>query len=84
MTLGSEIETIVAHLREDEKRLTLREGEKHLTRFVVTFTEGIEEHRGGTLQDARELATEHGLAMVPTVGGWFHWVRDHDAWWDSP
>jgi len=73
MSAGSEIERIVAHPLE---------GERRLTRFIVTYADGIEDHRGGTLQDARELAQEHGLVTVPAVGGWFQWVRDHEAWWN--
>jgi len=49
---------------------------------MITYSDGVEEHRGGTLQDASELAAEHGLVMVPASGGWFQWVRDHEAWWD--
>jgi len=44
---------------------------------MITYSDGVEEHRGGTLQDASELAAEHGLVMVPASGGWFQWVRDH-------
>jgi len=51
---------------------------------MVTYADGIEEHRGGTLQDASELAAKNGLVMVPAVGGWFQWVRDHETWWDPP
>jgi len=46
---------------------------------MITYTDGVQEHRGGTLQDASELAQEHGLVMVPAFGGWFHWVRDSEA-----
>jgi len=73
MTWGSEIERILVHLRE---------GESRLSQFMITYSDGVEEHRGGTLQDASELAAEHGLVMVPASGGWFQWVRDHEAWWD--
>jgi len=73
MTWGSEIERILVHLRE---------GETRLSQFMITYSDGVEEHRGGTLQDASELAAEHGLVMVPASGGWFQWVRDHEAWWD--
>lgn len=75
MTLGSEIERIVAHLAV---------GETQLSRFMITYDDGVEEHRGGTLHDASQLAQEHHLVMVPTTGGWFQWVLDHDAWWDPP
>jgi len=50
MTLGSEIERIVVRLLE---------GERRLAQFMVTYTDGIEEHRGGTLQDASELLRPH-------------------------
>jgi len=73
MWLGSEIERIVARLAE---------GERRSSQFMITYTDGVEEHRSGTLQDAVALAAEQGLVMVPTVGGWFHWARDHEAWWD--
>jgi len=73
MTWGSEIERILVHLRE---------GETRLSQFMITYSDGVEEHRGGTLQDASELAAEHSLVMVPASGGWFQWVRDHEAWWD--
>ena len=74
MWVRSEIERIVARLVDAPQR--------RLSHFVVTYTDGVQEHRGGTLHDAVELAAEHGLVQVPTVGGWFHWVRDHEAWWD--
>ena len=74
MTWGPEIERIVAHFRE---------GQRRLTQFIITYTEGVEEHRGGTLPEARVLAAEHGLVMVPAVGGWFQRVRDAETWWDS-
>ena len=70
MWVGSEIERIVARVAESERRLS---------QFIITYTNGVEEHRDGTLLDAAELAAEQGLVMVPTVGGWFHWVRDHEA-----
>ena len=71
---GSEIERIVARLAM---------GEQRLSQFMISYTTGVEEHRGGTLQDARELAATHGLMMIPTFGEWFHWVRDPEAWWDA-
>ena len=75
MTLGSQIERIVGQLAE---------GERRLTSFIITYVDGVQEHRAGTLDDAAELAVTQGLVMVPTVGGWFHWVRDPEGWWDPP
>ncbi len=72
MRAGPGIERIVARLAE---------GERRLSHFVVTYADGVQEHRGGTLPDAIQLAAEHELKLVPTVGGWFHWVRDHETWW---
>ncbi len=73
MSLGAHIESIACRLAEgDDSRLTW---------FVVTDTDGMEEHRRGTLLDASTLAAEHGLAIIPTVGGWFRWTRDAGTWW---
>lgn len=73
MSLGAQIESIVCRLAEgDDSRLTW---------FVITDTDGMEEHRQGTLLDASTLAREHGLAIIPTLGGWFRWMRDAGTWW---
>ncbi len=68
------IDGIEAHLSEGALG-TLRS-------FVIINTDGSRENRDGTLRDASAMASEHGLVMVPTVGGWFQWVRDHESWWD--
>ncbi len=70
---GSEILSISCRLAEGD--------DSRLTSFVVTDSSGIEEHRQGTLLDASELAGAHGLALVPTSGGWFRWVRDAGTFW---
>lgn len=75
MWTESQIEWIVA-------RLAI--GDQRLSKFMVTYSDGVEEHRGGTLLEASELAQEHSLVMVPSFGEWFQWVRDHEAWWSSP
>jgi len=73
VSLGAPIESIACRLAEgDDSRLRL---------FIVTDSEGIEEHRQGTLLDASTLAGKHGLALVPASGGWFRWIRDAGTWW---
>jgi hypothetical protein len=69
----TQIESIGCRLAQGDDSL--------LTWFVVTDSDGIEEHREGTLLDASELAAAHGLALVPTLGGWFKWVRDAGTFW---
>lgn len=46
--------------------------------FVVTYSDGDEEHRQGTLLEASELASTHDLIAVPTPARSFRWVRDPD------
>lgn len=48
--------------------------------FVITYSDGDEEHRQGTKLDASELASTHDLVAVPTSGRSFRWVRDPDTW----
>ncbi len=68
----TEIERVTGRLAEGE--------DSRLTWFVVSFSDGMEEHRQGTLLDASELASAQGLVLVPTLGGWFQWVRDPGTW----
>ncbi len=68
MSGGSEIERIAGRLAAgDDSRLTW---------FVVSYSDGDEEHREGTLLDASELAAAARLTIVPTRAGSFQWVRE--------
>jgi hypothetical protein len=69
--VGDEIESIAGRLKEGE--------DSQLTWFVVTYSDGDEEYREGTLSDATELATTAGLGMVPTPAGSFKWVRNPET-----
>ena len=69
----AQIESISCRLAQGDDSL--------LAWFVVTDSDGIEEHRQGTLLDASELAAAHGLAIVPTSGGWFRWAQDAGTFW---
>lgn len=66
-----EIESIAGRLAQGE--------DSPLTWFVVTYSDGDEEHRQGTLLEATELASVHKL-VVPTAGRSFKWVRDPATW----
>jgi hypothetical protein len=67
-----EVESIAGSLADgDDTRMTW---------FVVTYSDGDEEHRHGTLTEASELASTHGLVVVPSPGRSFKWVRDPGAW----
>jgi len=44
--------------------------------FVVTYCDGDEEHREGTLVEASGLADQAGLIMVPTSGKTVRWIRN--------
>jgi len=50
-------------------------------RIVVTFEDGSTEHKIGTLFDASQLASDHGLEVIPTPDESFHWGR---LTWDEP
>jgi len=72
MSGGAVVESVAGRLAPgDDSRLTW---------FVVTYADGDEEHREGTLLDASELASVHGLVIVPTARGSFRWVRDPGTW----
>jgi hypothetical protein len=68
MSEGAAVESVAGHLAEGD--------DSTLTWFVVTYVDGDEEHREGTLLDASELASKYGLVIVPTPRGSFRWVRD--------
>ena len=65
--MAVEIESIAGHLATGE--------DSRLMWFVVSYSDGDEEHREGTLLDASELATTAHLTIVPTRPGSFQWVR---------
>ena len=65
---ADQIESIAGHLAEGD--------DLQLTWFVVTYADGDEEHREGTLHDATELAATAGLSVVPAPSKSFKWVRD--------
>ena len=67
-----EIESIAGSRATDD--------DSHMTWFVVTYSDGDEEHRQGTIEDASELASTHDLVVVPSPGRSFRWVRDPGAW----
>jgi len=54
-------------------------GDSPMIWFVVTYSDGDEEHRHGTLVEATELASTHDLVIVPAHGRSFRWVRDPDT-----
>jgi hypothetical protein len=68
--VAEEIESVAGRVAAGEEDL--------LTWFVVTFSDGDEEHRQGTLLEAGELASTHDLIAVPTPARSFRWVRDPD------
>ena len=63
-----QIESIAGHIVEDD--------DLQLTWFVVTYADGDEEHREGTMRDASELATTAGLSVVSAPSKSFKWVRE--------
>jgi hypothetical protein len=54
-------------------------GEGLVTWFIVTYSDGDEEHRQGTLLEANDLASTHHLVAVPAPARSFRWVRDPDT-----
>jgi hypothetical protein len=46
---------------------------------VVTYSDGDEEHREGTLEEATNLAATAGLSVAPASGKSFRWVREPTA-----
>jgi hypothetical protein len=70
--VGAEVESVAGHLVAGD--------DSQLTWFVVTYADGDEEHREGTLLEASELASTHGLVIVPSPSGSFRWVRDPGTW----
>jgi len=63
-----QIESIAGHIVEDD--------DLQLTWFVVTYADGDEEHREGTMRDATELAATAGLSVVAAPSRSFKWVRE--------
>ncbi len=72
MAEGAAVESVAGRLAKGD--------DSTLTWFVVTYVDGDEEHREGTLLDASELASTYGLVIVPTARGSFRWVRDPGTW----
>jgi hypothetical protein len=66
--MALEIESIAGHLAAGE--------DSRLMWFVVSYSDGDEEYREGTLLDASELAATANLVIVPTRVGSFQWVRE--------
>jgi hypothetical protein len=50
-----------------------------VTWFVITYSDGDEEHRQGTHHDASELASAAGLVIVPTAARSSRWMRSPAA-----
>jgi len=50
-------------------------GEDGLTSFVITYTDGTEDHRRGTLLDVSRLASTTGLHLAHSSPGTFRWAR---------
>jgi hypothetical protein len=48
--------------------------------FVVTYSDGDEEHRQGTHEDASELAGRAGLVVVPASARSSRWARSPETW----
>jgi hypothetical protein len=48
--------------------------------FVVTYSDGDEEHRQGTHDDASQLACTAGLVVVPAPARSSRWARSPEAW----
>ena len=65
---ADQIESIAGHIVEDD--------ELQKTWFVVTYADGDEEHREGTMRDAIDLAATAGLSVVAAPSKSFKWVRD--------
>ncbi len=65
---ADQIESIAGHLVDDD--------DLQLTWFVVTYADGDEEHREGTMRDVSELAATAGLSVVPAPSRSFKWVRE--------
>ena len=53
--------------------------EAPLTWFVITYSDGDEEHRQGTRLDASDLASAAGLVVVPTPSRSSRWARSAEA-----
>ncbi len=64
---ADQIESIAGRLAEGD--------DLQLTWFVVTYSDGDEEHREGTLHDATDLAATAGLSVVAAPSRSFKWAR---------
>ena len=51
-----------------------------LTWFVITYSDGDEEHRQGTRLDASELAAAASLVVVPASSRSSRWARSPEPW----
>jgi hypothetical protein len=67
VVVAEDIESIAGQVASDDSEPSW---------FVVTYTDGDEEHREGTLVEAGRLADEAGLILVPTHGKAVRWVRN--------
>jgi len=66
----NEIESVAGRLTKVDLGLTL-------TWFVVSYADGDEEHREGSLSDATDVAIAAGLSVVtPTHPGSFRWIKE--------
>jgi hypothetical protein len=43
--------------------------------FLITYSDGDEEYREGTMQDVSDLATASGLSVFPARSQSFRWAR---------
>jgi hypothetical protein len=69
--VADQIESIAGHIVEDD--------DLQLTWFVVTYADGDEEHREGTMQEASDLAATAGLSVVAAPSRSFKWAREAGA-----
>ncbi len=65
--MSEDIESITGNIASDDSEPSW---------FVITYADGDEEHREGTLVEAARLADQTGLVMVPTSGKAVRWVRN--------
>ena len=68
------IESIAGHLAM---------GPDGLVWFVITYCDGNEEHRQGTLLEASHLASSAGLHLAPSGAGTFRYIGKAKTWRSS-
>ncbi len=68
---ADQIESIAGHIAEGD--------DLQVTWFVVTYSDGDEEHREGTMREASDLAATAGLSSVAAPSRSFKWAREATA-----